>query len=340
MADQRIELRAVIRYLFLKGISNKEIADEINECYGNGEQVVSLSMVKYWTLQFRQGRELISDKVRTGRPTIPGLADRVIQELDQNPFLSQKKLSVLLGIEQRTIHRVLVSELCLVRVSFRWIPHNLTQRQKEERVKMASELATFLEDPRVNHCNVITGDETFVYLDNTRQYIWQEAGLNRPEKPKRMIGDNKVMFTVFWSSSGIQSISALPRGIPFTKSYFESTLDSLATEVRKRRRALGTNGLFVHFDNATPHRVPEKIESLGMTRLPHPPCSPDLAPTDFFLFGYLKTLLQGTSFGTAEELQGEVSKILKEIPKHTFAQAYEEWKHRLRMCIEKGGEYV
>jgi hypothetical protein len=35
------------------------------------------------------------------------------------------------------------------------------------------------------------------------------------------------------------------------------------------------------------------IEACGMVRAPHPPYSRDLAPSDFFLFSYFKSMLQG-----------------------------------------------
>jgi hypothetical protein len=35
---------------------------------------------------------------------------------------------------------------------------------------------------------------------------------------------------------------------------------------------------------------------------PHAPYSPDLAPSDFFRFGYLKSMLPGRHFETEEEL--------------------------------------
>jgi hypothetical protein len=36
----------------------------------------------------------------------------------------------------------------------------------------------------------------------------------------------------------------------------------------------------------------EKIEELGFILVPQPPYSPDLAPCDVFLFGYLKQRLE------------------------------------------------
>ena len=143
-----------------------------------------------------------------------------------------------------------------------------------------------------------------------------------------------------WSTAGIQSVSMLPVGASFNKEYFETVLDELAAKIHMRRPVLGTNGVRLHIDNARPHLVHDKIEQLGMKRLEHPPYSPDLAPSDFFLFGFLKTSLQGSSFGTPEELFGQISKILHGIEKDVFLRVYHEWISRLRMCIDRGGGYV
>jgi hypothetical protein len=39
-----------------------------------------------------------------------------------------------------------------------------------------------------------------------------------------------------------------------------------------------------------------------MEQAPHPPYSPDLAPSDFYLFGYLKDRLQGQHFEDGDQL--------------------------------------
>jgi hypothetical protein len=41
-----------------------------------------------------------------------------------------------------------------------------------------------------------------------------------------------------------------------------------------------------------------------------PPYSPDLAPTDFFLFGYIKHCLQGIAFPSREELRAGIHEIV------------------------------
>ena len=48
-----------------------------------------------------------------------------------------------------------------------------------------------------------------------------------------------------------------------------------------------------------------KLSELGYKLLPHPPYSPDLAPSDYWLFADLKKALQGKRFGSDEEVIAE-----------------------------------
>jgi transcriptional regulator with AAA-type ATPase domain len=47
-----------------------------------------------------------------------------------------------------------------------------------------------------------------------------------------------------------------------------------------------------------------------MKRPPHPPYSPDLAPSDFYLFGYVKGCFAGHSFESEDALFEAVRGIL------------------------------
>ena len=50
-----------------------------------------------------------------------------------------------------------------------------------------------------------------------------------------------------------------------------------------------------------------------MTVVPHPPYSPDLAPSDFFLFPKLKMKLKGRRIQTLEEIQAESQAVLNKL---------------------------
>jgi hypothetical protein len=56
------------------------------------------------------------------------------------------------------------------------------------------------------------------------------------------------------------------------------------------------------------------MEEYGFIRASQPPYSPDLAPCDFFLFGYLKLQLEGKTFFDEDSVKEEVRRILMEIP--------------------------
>jgi hypothetical protein len=43
------------------------------------------------------------------------------------------------------------------------------------------------------------------------------------------------------------------------------------------------------------------LTSLRLVSSPHPPYSPDLAPSDFYLFGKVKNLLTGKKFASADD---------------------------------------
>ena len=89
-----------------------------------------------------------------------------------------------------------------------------------------------------------------------------------------------------------------------------------------------------------PHLAFQKLKELGIKRLEHLQYSPDLAPSDLFLFGYLKKLLEGHEFTDAQQLFDKVVEILNGIPKLVYKSVYDEWINRLMVCIETKGNYI
>jgi hypothetical protein len=70
------------------------------------------------------------------------------------------------------------------------------------------------------------------------------------------------------------------------------------------------------------------------------PYSPDSAPSDFFLFGYVKGKLMGYRTETQSELFVRTRVILAEIPRETLTAVFLEWMERLQKCVQADGEYV
>jgi hypothetical protein len=77
-----------------------------------------------------------------------------------------------------------------------------------------------------------------------------------------------------------------------------------------------------------------------MKRALHPPFLPDLAPSDFYPFGKVKTALVSVIFEDENRLLAGVIEVPMAIPLEELEAIFEEWLSRLDACIQGDGEYV
>jgi len=90
-----------------------------------------------------------------------------------------------------------------------------------------------------------------------------------------------------------------------TGPYCGEVLTNVRQAVKERRRGILTRGPLLQHDSAPAHmsRVAQAIvKDIGFEQLYHPPYSPDLTPSDFYLFRHLKQHLRGTRFFDDDEL--------------------------------------
>jgi len=104
-----------------------------------------------------------------------------------------------------------------------------------------------------------------------------------------------------------------------------------------------SSGVLLQHDNARPHTASTTVATitdLHFECLPHPPYSPDLAPSDFHMFGPLKEAMGGKKFRSDEEVRHVVHEWLRGLPKEFFSKGIYALCKRWRTCIECGGDYV
>ncbi|KAA6403262.1 MAG: putative mariner transposase [Streblomastix strix] len=154
-----------------------------------------------------------------------------------------------------------------------------------------------------NYVGLVTGDECWLYLNHPTDSVWIGVDEQTPERARKVIGSQKVMITVSWGADGIWHIHALPHGKSMTSATFIN--DILRPLFGKMHEGIEhLDQVYVHFDNATSHNAKLTTQYLNdnkIIRIAHPAYSPDLSPSDCFLFGYMKGKLKGNSFKTAEE---------------------------------------
>jgi hypothetical protein len=80
-------------------------------------------------------------------------------------------------------------------------------------------------------------------------------------------------------------------------------------------------------------------EANGLRLVPHPPYSPNLAPSDFFLFGYVKERLKVMVFPSYEELLNAIGEVVTGIESETLTAAFEQWMERLGRVSKNNGDY-
>jgi hypothetical protein len=145
---------------------------------------------------------------------------------------------------------------------------------------------------RIGFRDIITGDESWIYLDMTSNSIWIEAEEILPTRPRTTIASTKVMLTVFWGIRGVRPINWLPHGASFNGAYFdENILQPMASELHAGEEKKHCLWPLVHMDNARPHTSKPnlaRMEELRFKRVLHLSFSLDITLSDFLLFGWLK----------------------------------------------------
>ena len=113
-------------------------------------------------------------------------------------------------------------------------------------------------------------------------------------------------------------------------SFYYSNFVSQARKLRRKGRKLD---LYYLNDNAPIHTSVVSrftIENYVLNVISHPPYSPDLASSDFYLFSNLKKTLRGQQFPNMEYLKSALAKFFNEKHPDFFKKAFLElafhWK--------------
>jgi hypothetical protein len=104
----------------------------------------------------------------------------------------------------------------------------------------------------------------------------------------------------------------------------------------------GRNIIILH-DNARPHAArltSEAIAKMGWEVLPHPSYSPDLAPSDYHLFGCVKVQLRGVRFETREAIQKVLHQCLRMAGTEFYRRGIFKLPERWEKCVQRSGDYV
>ena len=341
--------RSVIKFLTKEGAALKDIHQNIVNVYR--DLAPSKTTVVKWAAEFKRGRESIEDDPHTGRPvevTTPENCAAVERLVMADRRLKVDQIAETLGISHGSIETILHEKLGLSKVCARWVPRMLTSVQKADRMEASSELLGFYKSDPADFCaRIVTRDETWIHHwdpeSKQESMHWKHPDSPPPKKFRTQPSAGKIMATIFWDSSGVLLIDYMPHKTTINGPYYAALMDRLRESIKEKRRGKLTKGVLLLHDNAPAHtaRVAQAaIRNCGFEQLNHPPYSPDLAPSDFYLFRLLKKELRGRRFRDDNELKSTTEGWLESREENFFLKGIQELEHRWTKCINVGGDYV
>lgn len=338
----QVEFRSVIRFLILKKMKAKDIIEELHSVYG--EHAPAERTIYEWIAAFKHGRISVFDQERSGRPCeiSDNKKDQLAHTIRTNRRITTRALSDSLNVSKGTIY-ALMKDLGIRKLCSRFVPHFLTEEMMRNRLtccegnlSLLSHLGNdFLSD-------IVTMDETPLSLysvESKRESMeWKFPHETASRKLRSSASHRKaLMLTIFWDRRGVVSMD-FTDGKCNSEYYIQQML-----EARKNRRKNRNRELFLLQDNAAVHTSnmsQSAILKAGFKILSHPPYSPDLAPSDFYLFTHLKKELRGKRFQDKEELKGFVNDYLCSQNEEFFNVAFDQLVIRWKKCIDNLGSYI
>lgn len=340
---QPVEYRAVIRFLYLNGRTPLEIFDDMKATYG--EDAPSYDVVKHWHRQFRHGRTSVETAPIPGRPQ-SAIDEDTIHQVEiailEDRSITVRQLAQVAKISVGSVDKILHDHLHMQKLFAQWVPSILTPFQKQERVQCSKALLAMYQENKEDFFDrllVITQDDIWVHdFDPETNFD------SPPPKKARVIPSAcKFMLTVFWDQHGVVMMDVLSKGTTITGAYYTSLIQKLQEAIKTKRHRMLTKGVCLLQDNAPvhiSHIAQMEALSCGYDILPHPPYSPDLAPSNFHLFPPLKSFMKGKRFEDDETLISEVTSWLQTQPADFYKQGVHSCLKRWKKCITLGGTYV
>jgi len=334
-------LREVLLYFFNVKKSAVESHRLLVEAYG--EAALSETMCHDWFRRFKSGDFDVEDKEHDGRPKL--VEDAELEALlGEDLCQTQEELAESLRIAQSTISMRLKA-LGMIQIQGNWVPYELKPRDLERRFFICEQLLQRQKRKDFLH-RIVTGDEKWIYYDNPKRI----KSCNKPSHAststaKPNIHGSKLMLCIWWDQQGVVYYELLQPNETITEDRYRLQLMRLSRALKKKRPQYERRHdkvIFQH-DNARPHvaqAVKTYLETLKWEILPHPPYSPDLAPSDYHLFRSMRHVLPEEKFSSYENTKKWVDLWIASKDSDFFRCGIRMLPERWKKVVANDGQYL
>lgn len=128
-----VDFSAIIHFCWLEKLSPKETFQKMRDTYVSTSP--EESTIYKWFEEFDKGRESIFDLPLCGRPELFEKVSDMKKVIDKFHFTSCRYIAHIVSIDKKTVKRILMEDLQMKKVLFRWIPKDLSQDLKMQEWK-------------------------------------------------------------------------------------------------------------------------------------------------------------------------------------------------------------
>ena len=179
--SSKVEYRAVIRYLYLKGKTGREIHCEFINVYGPSAPLYA--QVKFWVGEFKRGRKSLEDKTRSGRPsdaTDEEMCNKVRDLVYSDRRVKVEEIANALHISHGSVSTILHDHLGMRKLTARWVPKSFSDKQMATRASVCSALLKRFRSKEDDFLSrLVTVDETWVHYYEPENKAQSRSGLGR-----------------------------------------------------------------------------------------------------------------------------------------------------------------
>ena len=186
-----------------------------------------------WFKTFREGDRL-TDLPRSGRPREVN-RQAVINKIEEQPSMTTRMLADEFDCHHSTIEEIL-HEAGKKWLKSKWVPHELTDAQKQKRLDVATRLFDRYSSDQLSLEYIVTCDEKWVAFSNPhRQNEWRSPGQQSSSTPVKDFRKDKRMPITFWDRRGIIHWELLEKEQSMTADLYCQILHRVKQKLRNRR---------------------------------------------------------------------------------------------------------
>jgi len=141
MSEFELEQRANIKFLVKPGKSGNEIREMLVQVHG--DKAMKKTAVYKWMKRFSEGRESVTDEVRSGQPGTSRTEEKITnvrQIVRENRRLTVMSIAEQVNIDRERVRKISTEDLDMRKVCSKMVPKELTEGKKQRRITICQHL--------------------------------------------------------------------------------------------------------------------------------------------------------------------------------------------------------